>query len=310
MKSSRAGVHKKQDGSDLNRGRRSGRWGLNVTERGNQALEISVRRLDRPTVADIKMRSSIYLQAAEKLADTAHVLARTKRLIGQSKQRQTRGIPLPPIGGSRAVTGKVERTEALPAHRQESAKPKRYSTHLLTGNMMTKNTVFHLLVTQGRKLNQDSNKHNKISVALAAGNKAAIQDCRLIKRTFDGQPAATSTSATVDPPIRQKTDSRMMMPIRAKHDASLCEARRQRDFCSDDSAIETESEGSEDKGCLERLREDSDDEYYTDQRITEWVLKVNSSLFSTGDDELKKSKPAEEQDVATIKIIYSGESTF
>lgn len=302
MKSSRAGVHKKQDGSDFNRGRRSGRWGLNVTERSNQALEISVRRLDRPIVEDIKTRSSIYLQAAEKLADTAHVLARTKRLIGQSKQRQ-RGIPLPPISGSRSITGKVERTEAPPAHR--------HSTHLLTGNMMAKNTVFHLLVTQGRKLNQDSSKHNKISVALAAGNKAAIQDSdtrsRLIKRTFDGQPAATSTSATADPPIRQKSDSRTMMPIRAKHDASLCEARRQRDFCSDDSAIETESEGSEDKGRLERL---SDDEYYTDQRITEWVLKVNSSLFSTGNDELKRSKPSEEQDVATIKIIYSGESTF
>lgn len=41
-----------------------------------------------------------------------------------------------------------------------------------------------------------------------AGNKAATQDSethtRLIKRTFDAQPAASLTPAAVDPPIRQK----------------------------------------------------------------------------------------------------------
>lgn len=273
--------------------------------------------MDRPIVADIKTRSSMYLRAAAKLADTAHVLTRSKRFIGLSKPRRTTSIPLPPISGSRTISGKVECTDALPAHRQESAKPKAYtSTHLPTGNMLTENTVCHVLVTQGRKvpiyLPTLCNKSNKISVALGAGNKVAIQDSetcnRLIKQTFDGQPPATSPSAPVDPPIRHKNDacgpgandSSAMMLVRAKHDASLSETRQQRDFCSDDSAIETESERSPDK-------EGSDDEYYTDQRITEWVLKVNSSLFSTGIDELTRSKRAEEQDVATIKIIYSGD---
>ncbi|GLD56373.1 uncharacterized protein AKAME5_000872500 [Lates japonicus] len=101
------------------------------------------------------------------------------------------------------------------------------------------------------------------------------------------------------------------MAVKVKHDASLCEAGQQRGFCSRDSAIETESECSEDRGHMERLKEDNDDddddEYYTDQRITEWVLKVNSSLFTTGNDELKSIKPAEEQDQATIKIIYTGD---
>ncbi len=319
MKSSQTGIHNKREGSDLNRGRRSGRWGLNVTERKSRTLEFSVRRIGRPIVADIKTQSQIFLQAAAELADTTCVLTKSQRIVDRSRPRQATSVPLPPISRSRAISGKVERTDALPAHRKESAKPKGYSTLLPTGNVMTENTVFHVLVTRGGKVNQ-SDKYNKISVALAAGNKSAVQDSqtcsRLIKRTFDGQPAATLTRAAVDPLLQQKKndasdpgakDSSTVMPAGVKHDASLCKARQQRDFCSDDSAIETESEGSEDKGRPERLKKDSDDEYYTDQRITEWVLKVNSSLFSTGNDELNNSKPAEEQDVATIKIIYSGD---
>ncbi|KAM3594237.1 uncharacterized protein V6R79_004698 [Siganus canaliculatus] len=171
-----------------------------------------------------------------------------------------------------------------------------------------------MLVTQGKKTNQELNRYNKIRVALVAGNKAVIQDScsRLIKSTFDDQSSATLTSALGGPPTQQKNDVRdpgardstVMMAVRAKHDASLCQTRQQREFCPTDSATEIESQGSSGKGRLERLKEDSDDEYYTDQRITEWVLKVNSSLFSTGDDEVKRSEPAEEQDVATIKIIY------
>lgn len=283
-------------------------------------MEISVQKLDLPISADIKRRSSIHLQGAAKFADTAHVLTRSKRLMGLSKPKQSTNIPLPPISRSRTISSKVERTDPLPALRKKSAKPKGYRNNLPTGEVMTKNTVFHLLVAQCGKVNQESNKCSKISVSLAACNNAAVQDSetssRLIKQTFDGQPAATLTPAPVDPLLRQKqndasdpgaNDSSTMMPVRVKHDASLGKARQQRDFCSDDSAIETESEGSEDKGRLERLKEDSDDEYYTNQRITEWVLKVNSSLFSVGNDELKSSKPAEEQDVATIKIIYSGD---
>ncbi len=319
MKSSQKAVHNQQGGSDLNRSRRSGQCGFNAAERKSQALKISTQRIDRPIVADMKMPPSIYLQAAAKLNSTGHVLTRSSRLIGLSKPRKTASIPFPPISGSRTISGKLQRIDALPARRLDSAKTKRYSAHLPAGKVMTENTALHVLDTQGRRINQESGNYNKICVA-APGSKAAMhvsESCsRLIKRTFGGQPAETLTSAG-DSLIQQKNDasgsgakdSSTMMPVRAKHDASHCEARQQRDFSSDDSAIETESEGSEEKGRLERLKEDrdDDDEYYTDQRIIEWVLTVNSSFFCEGSDEAKRSKPLEEQDVATIKIVYRGD---
>lgn len=309
MKSS--SVHNKQEESDLNGSRRSSRWGSNVVERKSRALEISIHRLDRAIVADIK--------TAAKLVDTANILSRSKRFMDLSKPRRMTSIPLPPISGSRTISGKVEHTDALPAHRQKSAKPKAYTCAHVPSDKFRDNKLYHVLVTQGWKIKREYNKSNKISVVLGAGNKAAFQGSetcnRLNKQAFDGHPPATSPSAPVDPLIRNKndacgpgtTDGSVSMPVTAKHDASLSETRQQREFCSDDSAIETESEHSLDKGCLERTKDDGDEEYYTDQRITEWVLKVNSSLFLTESNELTRSKHTEEQDVATIKIIYSGD---
>lgn len=317
MKSS--SVHNKQEGSDLNGSRRSGRWGSNVAERKSQALEIGIHQLDIAIVADIKTLSCTCLRAAAKLADSANIPSRSKRFMDLSKPRRITSIPLPPISGSRTSSGKVENTDALPAHRQKSAKPKAYTGAHLPFDKFRDNKLYHVLVTQGWKMKREFNKSNKISVVLGAGNKAAFQGSetcnRLNKQAFDGHPLATLPSAPVDPLIRNKNDvcapgtndGSALMPVTAKHDASLSETRQQREFCSDDSAIETESEHSLDKGCLDRTKNDGDEEYYTDQRITEWVLKVNSSLFSMGSDELTRSKPAEEQDVATIKIIYSGD---
>lgn len=288
----------------------SGRLGSNVTGRKSRTLEAGVQRVDRPVAADIKMRSFIYLQAAAKFATAADVPIRSKHLMVLSKTRQTTSVPLPPIIRSSGISGKEEHSAALPAPRKDTVKLKRYSTHLPTGNMITED-VFHVLVTQCRKVNQESNKYNKISVAR---NKAEVDRNRL-KWTFDGQPAATLTPESVEPQVRQRkndtgpgvSDSSTMMPVKVKHDATIGKERQQRGFYSSDSAIETESEGSEDKGHPERPKEDSDDEYYTEQRIAEWVLKVNSSLFTTGDEELKSFKPVEEQDLATIKIFYTGD---
>ncbi|KAK2891463.1 hypothetical protein Q8A73_017128 [Channa argus] len=308
MKSSYSVGHREQDWSNLNRSGKSGQRGLNVAQRKNRTLEDGIQWIDRSIAADINTRSFIYLQAAAKLVNTAHVLNRSKPFMGLSKQRQMTSIPLPPISRSRAKS-KGQETASFPAPRKESAKPKAYSSHLPTGNTKTEN-VFHVLVTQCRKVHQESNKYSKISVA---GSKAVVHESanRRNKGPIDGQPTATLSSVqkknyTSDP--RTDESSTMMTGIRkVKLDATVCEARQQRGFCSNDSAIETESEGSEDKGHLEILKEDSDDEYYTEQRITEWVQKVNSSFFTTGNDELKSLKPAEEQDVATIKIIYTGD---
>ncbi|MGH0154040.1 UNVERIFIED_CONTAM: hypothetical protein FKN15_026345 [Acipenser sinensis] len=82
---------------------------------------------------------------------------------------------------------------------------------------------------------------------------------------------------------------------------------RQKPSSSNDSAIETESvsenaEGLENEHETQRSPEE---EYYTNQRIAEWVLKVNGSLFSlTPDPDINNS--VKEQDTA-IKIVYDGD---
>ncbi|KAK2825868.1 hypothetical protein Q5P01_020082 [Channa striata] len=305
MKSSYSFGFREPDGSGLKRSGKSGRWGLNVAQRQNQTVEDGIPQIDRSTASDISMRSFIYVQAAAKLVSTAYVLNRSKRFMGGSKQRQMTSVPLPPISRSKAISGKGQDTASLPAPRKDSAKPKGYITHLKTTNMKTEN-VFHMLDIQCGKANQESNRHNKISVA---GSKTAVHNSetrnRQNKEPLDGQPTATLTevqqkkNCTGDP---RANESSTVMPVKVKLDAPVCEARQQRGLCSNDSAIETESEGSENKGRLERPKEDSDEEYYTDWRIAEWVQKVNSSFFATRNYELKCLNPADEQDVATMKI--------
>lgn len=128
-----------------------------------------------------------------------------------------------------------------------------------------------------------------------------------MKQTIDGHlPAPVQT--TPDPRGPEDDGGPAVMPLGVKHDANLPMTKEQRGFCSDDSAIETESKGSRDKGRLEGLEEEgSDDEYYTEQRIAEWVLRVNASLFSIGEGDVTTSNPVEEQDLATVKIVYSGD---
>lgn len=298
MKSAHRVLQNKQSWSDSNRNRRSGRWGLNVTERKSQCSEINVQQLDRPSATDVK--------TAQTSANAANILTRSRYFTVQSKH----SIHLPPISGSRIISGKAECT-AVPLC---TTLPNGNNTQLSISSVMKENRVIRVLAARQGKGFQMSNKSKKISGTLTARNKEVIQDgetcSRLIKRTFDAQPAELrqQTNDSVNP---SANDSGVMTPAGIEKDASLCKARKQRDFCLDDSAIETESEQSEDKGRPETGRAslcpDEDKEYYTDQRITEWVLKVNSSLFSTSNDELDSSNPAEEQDIATIKIIYNSD---
>lgn len=65
-----------------------------------------------------------------------------------------------------------------------------------------------------------------------------------------------------------------------------------------DSAIEMENENE-----MNEMMDNQEDEYYTYQRITAWIVKVNASLFSSSKDEII-DQILEEQDVDTIKIIY------
>lgn len=65
-----------------------------------------------------------------------------------------------------------------------------------------------------------------------------------------------------------------------------------------DSAIEMENEKD-----LNEMIDNQEDEYYSNQRIIAWIVKVNASLFSPLKDEII-DQTLEEQDVDTIKIIY------
>lgn len=289
--------HHRREGSDANQGRRSGRCRSNVGARKSQALEISVLDVGRPGDGVAKPQPSMCLQAAARLAENVYVLARSRRLFNPSRPRRTASNPLPPISTLRATNAIAEGTKAPQVQRPAN-------------KLLKEKAVRHVLIAQGRKLNWESGKSNEISAAFE--NKAAAQQLEagsgLIKQTVDGH--LTAPAQTTPEPRGPRADGGpvVVMPLEVKHDAGLAMTKEQRDFCSDDSAIETESEGSRDKGRLEVLgAEGSDDEYYTEQRISEWVLRVNASLFSVGDGHLTTSNPVEEQDVATVKIVYSGD---
>lgn len=282
VKSLHAVVHHKQDPSDLNKNRR--RWAVNVLDKKSQTLEISVQRINRPA------RLYNNLQFAVTFSNSVNV-----HVNGLSTPRQTTHVYLPPITESRTIFGKVDPSAVL--HRKESFKPKAYRTNV--PNKVKENAVSEVSVSHSEKIPQELNKYDKTS------NKGASETCsRLIKHTSDHQPAPVMTPEPLDTIDPVDTGGHMtMMSGRVKHDAGVCDPRHQRELCSDDSAIETESEDFEGHPG----GKDSDDEYYTEQRITEWVLKVNSSLFSKHNDDTKSSKPVEEQDVGTIKIIYRGD---
>lgn len=83
--------------------------------------------------------------------------------------------------------------------------------------------------------------------------------------------------------------------------------RAQVQLCSHDSAIETESQSSGSSGSIgdgEKDEDKEEEEYYTDERIGEWVVKVNACLFSPSDSAISFDSHLEEEDVDTIKIIY------
>lgn len=187
--------------------------------------------------------------------------------MGQSELKQAANIPLPPIRGCRPGRGEVP--AAPPAIR---------------------NTILHVFVAKWGKPIQQSDRLSEIHSRTALAERLEQQ-----KKSDDITGVDGGRTTT--------------MPVIVKDDGGACEERRrQREFCSDDSAAETSSEDSEVRGHAETLEEDDggDDEYYSEQRITEWILQVNSSLFSTGNTQ-RGAEPAEERDVATIKIIYSGD---
>lgn len=290
-------VHHRREGLDVSQCRGSGRCRSNVGTTKSQALEISVLNLGRLGDGTATLQPSMCLQAAVRLAENVYVLTRSRRLFNLSRPRRMASNPLPPIGTMGASDARAEGIKASQVQRPAN-------------KLLKEKAVHHVLIAQGRKLNWESGKSNKISAPFE--NKAAAQQSKtgsgMIKQTFHGHLPAPAQTTPDDTSTRADGGPVVVMPLGVKHDASLPVTKEQRDFCSDDSAIETESEGSRDKGRLEGLGEEGNaDEYYTEQRISEWVLRVNASLFSVGDGVLTTPYPVEEQDVGTVKIVYSGD---
>lgn len=267
-----------QGGSVLNKvGRRS----FNVTKRKSQALGTCIHWMENKLAEDMKIWQPVQMNAAAKFTDTAYVLSRSGYF---NKSRRTTGLSLPPISGSRSTAD----------HTLETVKPQTSPRNVVTGKSM-----FGLFGSQSRRILQ-SEPCNKIYVALGGGNKAAIQ--------LASQPHEPLPSVPADAAIWPKKDINGPGSNHrgGEHDASLSDPKQQRNLCFSDSAVETESESSSNKDGPQMPKEGGDDEYYNDQRISEWILKVNSSLFSKGNKETEPTQ-AQEHDFATIKIMYNGE---
>lgn len=326
-------VQKKQAWSDTNREKKS-RW-RSVSEKDMRYLEINVQRIDRPNaLRGDPAQANANLRPAPKITNPIEYLTCPRHLMIQNKLGRastsaiTQSILLPPITGSRIIAGKAEGSNVpFLSARPAGSLQDNGDTHLSTSGVRSVNTVFRVLVAQHAQNCQMSNKAGLVSrslTMLTRSTKDSIQnpdtrsrlDCT--KGTFGAQPAVASSFSPTDPLVRQRRNDVSnpsanysgAMTERLKHDASLCETKQQRDFFSDDSAIKTESQYSEDKDTIKTGIDclcPNDAEYYTDQRIAEWVLKVNSTLFSSSDDEMHNVNSVEEQDISTIKIIYEGE---
>lgn len=275
-------VQLEQEGSRLNQ---VGRWRFNVTKRKSQALGACVHWTDNSSPGDMDTWPPVHVNAAK-----FPVLSRRRCL---SKPGQTTGLPLPSINGSRSQADPVS------THRPEPVQPK-----TCPRSMWTRKSVLGVFIGQGRT------GILKSELVAGAGHQASIQTAR-------------HGMSPLGPLVRPRKD--LSGPgsnhRRAEHDACLTDPKQQRNFCSSDSAGETEAESRADKDggqtledgdddedySVQRIREGDDDEDYNKQRIREWILDVNSCLFSKGQEELTKATHTQELDVATIKIVYGGE---
>lgn len=261
---------------------RLGRRRLNVKKRKNQKLDPCVHWIKSKLAEDMKIQPSAQMKTAVKFPTTAYILSRSL-----NNPQRTTGLSLPPISGSRSTT------DPASVHRLESVKQQ--TSH---GSRLTGTSMFGVFGSQGRTVILQSEPCNKTHVALGGANKAVIWPASQLRQ----QPP----SVLVDSAIRPKKGFSGPGSDRrgGEHDARLSDPKQQKNLCFSDSAVETESEGSSNKDGPQTLKEGGDDDYYNDQRISEWILKVNSSLFSKGNKEITEPTHAQEHDIATIKIMY------
>lgn len=129
--------------------------------------------------------------------------------------------------------------------------------------------------------------------SLRVQNQELRQDSLKISDASAGQPQNGLLDVE---PSNASAKNREVMTERMKDSASLSKDRPAKPFPGSPTEIENENEMNE-------MMDNQEDEYYTNQRITAWIVKVNASLFSPSKDEII-DQILEEQDVDTIKIIY------
>ncbi|CAL8259856.1 unnamed protein product [Gadus morhua 'NCC'] len=214
-------------------------------------------------------------QLAAKSTRSAHSFSRSRDVVVLREPRRGTAAAvahsnlLPPIAGSTAIPRQDEDSPVVSASVPKS-------------------------LTRFRVLNNDLNSETRSGPLTGGIDRAkspvAAAAPALMELKIGPQKSDACPTAAVEPNTRD------------------LKAGQQRALCWDDSDVETESQCSEgsvtwrDSHWLEET-----DEYYTSQRIADWVVKVNSTLFNTTKENLGSIIPAEEQDISTIKIIYDGD---
>ncbi|CAL8318915.1 unnamed protein product [Merluccius merluccius] len=214
-----------------------------------------------------------------------------------------RGVLLPPIPGSTALSRKEDEAVGVSASVPYSL------ARLSDSIVMRESAALRVLVARHKKRTETSDR--------AKGSALGVSFRALGKDLVSG-PAAGGDLDRAKSPVAAATPALMELKIgpqksdacpaaAAEPNTGLLKADPQRALW-DDSDAETESQGSQGNATWRNSRWlDENDEYYTRQRIAEWVGKVNSTLFNTVKENLESLNPVEEQDTTTIKIIYDGD---
>lgn len=256
-----------------------------------------------PTKASVPSRetarqSAVFRPVTKWTNYTTDLITRSSPLMIQTMRgnaQKSSSSLLPPIRGSRipssAVIAAVPFISKAPTVHHEDTNAK-----LLT-SMTKENALFRLYLTnQGKPSNFKSRLINGNVVQAVAGEGARAKNrlvsvrCQPIKSVEEQRSCAINTGS-------RDCEAGMCALKHAsgrKEPSSDVEAGPHYDLDRDEW---TETDVLR---CLQS------GDYYTDQRISEWILNVNASLFCPSSGSVGSIGPSEEQDTS-IKIVYDRE---
>ncbi|CAL8368954.1 unnamed protein product [Lota lota] len=292
--------------------------GNNTKTSGTSAqerLDMSVPWMNRSPGEGLPLvpRQSADFQLAARSTQSTHTFSRSRDIVVLREPRRGTSAAvahsnlLPPIAGSTTSPRKEADAPVVSASVPKSL------TRLSNSIVMRENTSFRVLVARHKKRTEISDQSNGsvfgVSFRLLNNDLVSVSRSGTLTGDFDctKSPVAASTPALMELKIGpQKSDACTAAAV--EPNTGDLNAGQQRALCWDDSDVETESQCSEGSVTWRNsLWLEENDEYYTYQRIAEWVVKVNSTLFNTSKENFESLGPVEEQDISTIKIIYDGD---